>query len=371
MGKISAENISKKYSTISRREVHKKRTSVTALKNISFSIGSGEMVGIIGSNGSGKSTLLKILAGITAPDEGRVTADGKVSAILELGAGFHPDYTGVENLYLSGAMQGISKKQVNENLDKIIAFSELGTAINNPVRTYSSGMFVRLAFSAAIFSNPDILLIDEALAVGDIRFRAKCLRAVENLRRSGTAIIFVSHDIDMVRRTCDRAIWLDDGILRLDGGVAEVTSRYMENLVSGDTDAEYCGALNRFGSETDCIKAVEVLTPVVKAGENIKIRLEYNYPSTACSDVYISLSVKDRTGLDIYVFSTELSKKNGEIKFAFPNSFASGKYMLAIGIENRDTSPISYYDYIEGAGYFRSESDSEFGLIQLPMDVIE
>ncbi|MBO5955611.1 MAG: ABC transporter ATP-binding protein, partial [Clostridia bacterium] len=184
-----------------------------ALRDVNFSIEKGETVGIIGKNGSGKSTLLKILTGVINHTSGEKIMNGTVSALLELGAGFNPEYTGIENIYLNGTIMGIKKEEVDEKIDEIAEFAEIGDFINRPVKNYSSGMFVRLAFAVAINTDPDILIVDEALAVGDYRFQAKCYNKFEELKEKGKTILFVSHDVDSVRRFCTRALWLDNGKL--------------------------------------------------------------------------------------------------------------------------------------------------------------
>lgn len=182
-----------------------------ALKNINFEVNKGETIGIIGTNGSGKSTLLKIITGVLSATSGMVHLEGRVSALLELGAGFNPEYTGVENVYLNGTMMGYNKEQMLEKMDDIISFADIGEFINQPVKTYSSGMFARLAFSVAINVNPDILIVDEALSVGDVFFQNKCFRKFDELQKRGTTILFVSHDIYSIKQMCSKVLWLDKG----------------------------------------------------------------------------------------------------------------------------------------------------------------
>ncbi|RSK28671.1 ABC transporter ATP-binding protein [Bacillus sp. HMF5848] len=203
-----------------------KRKEYWALQNVNLSVSKGEAVGIIGRNGSGKSTLLKIITKILYPTSGEVNVHGRVSSLLELGAGFKPDYTGLENIYLNGAILGLSKKQVDEKLKFIIEFSELEEFIDQPVRNYSSGMYMRLAYSIAVSIKPDILLIDEILAVGDKKFKEKGLNHILSLKEQGTTIILVSHSEDMIKKVCDRVIWMDKGMKKADGPVEEVFSKY-------------------------------------------------------------------------------------------------------------------------------------------------
>ena len=205
---------------------HTSYEDFVALQEVSFTIAEGEVVGVIGRNGSGKSTLLKTIAGIYRPAAGRVEVRGKVAPLIELGAGFHPELTGRENIVLNGLLLGLTRRQIAAAEAGIIAFSELGDFIDSPVKQYSSGMYMRLGFSIAVETDPDILLLDEVLAVGDTAFQAKCMLRMEDFRRRGKTIIFVSHNLAAVRDICDRALWLDHGHLIADGPAADVIARY-------------------------------------------------------------------------------------------------------------------------------------------------
>lgn len=198
------------------------------LDDVSFTIKKGEAVGLIGHNGCGKSTTLKLLTRIIYPDSGEISIDGRVSSLLELGAGFHPDMTGRENIYTNASIFGLTKKEIDERLDEIIEFSELEEFIDNPVRTYSSGMYMRLAFSVAINVNADILLIDEILAVGDSNFQLKCANKMQELKKEGITIVIVSHSMGQIEELCDRCIWLDKGKIVSDGNPQYVHKLYME-----------------------------------------------------------------------------------------------------------------------------------------------
>ena len=197
-----------------------------ALRGLTLSMPPGQAVGVIGANGSGKSTLLKCLARVIEPTRGSVQVGGRVSALLELGAGFHPDLTGRENICINGAMLGMSRRQIKERFDDIVAFSELEQFIDSPVRSYSSGMYMRLGFAVAVHVNPDILLVDEVLAVGDEQFQAKCRQRIGEMKVSGVTIVFVSHDLGQVLEVCERVVWLDQGVVRADGEPAEVVQEY-------------------------------------------------------------------------------------------------------------------------------------------------
>lgn len=196
------------------------------LKDISLEIKKGETVALIGVNGSGKSTLLKLMTKIIYPNAGKIEINGKLTSLLELGAGFHPDFSGRENIYFNASIFGLNRKEIDQRIDQIIEFSELGEQIDNPIRTYSSGMYMRLAFSVAINVDADILLIDEILAVGDQHFQEKCMNMMLELKRQGKTMVFVSHSEGAVRFLCDRAVWLSEGNVRMDGATDEVLAEY-------------------------------------------------------------------------------------------------------------------------------------------------
>ncbi len=200
------------------------------LRGISFACQKGEAVGLIGKNGCGKSTILKLLSRILRPNEGTITVNGRVSSLIELGAGFHMDMTGRENIYINAAIFGLKKKEINARLDDIIRFSELGEFIDNPVRTYSSGMYMRLAFSVAINVDADILLVDEILAVGDVNFRKKCFDKLKEIKASGTTIVIVSHSMEQLYEICDRLIWIDNGLIRMEGDTRQTAGAYLDEM---------------------------------------------------------------------------------------------------------------------------------------------
>ena len=202
------------------------------LKNINIEIKKGETVALIGVNGSGKSTLLKLMTKIIYPNKGKIIINGKLTSLLELGAGFHPDFSGRENIYFNASIFGLSRKEIDKRIDKIIEFSELGEQIDNPIRTYSSGMYMRLAFSVAINVDADILLIDEILAVGDQHFQDKCLNKMLELKKEGKTMVFVSHSPGAVEFLCDRSIWLSNGNVRMDGPTEKVLKEYLKECGS-------------------------------------------------------------------------------------------------------------------------------------------
>ena len=220
-----ANTIKEKLLFIFSRNKKEKRE---VLKGINLKIKKGEVVALIGTNGSGKSTLLKLMTKIIYPNKGRIITNGKLTSLLELGAGFHPDFSGRENIYFNASIFGLTKKEIDDRLDQIIEFSELGSYIDNPVRTYSSGMYMRLAFSVAINVDADILLIDEILAVGDQHFQDKCLDKMKELKKEGKTMVFVSHSIGSVKALCDRAVWLYDGEVKMDGKTEDVLEKYIK-----------------------------------------------------------------------------------------------------------------------------------------------
>lgn len=238
---IRIENLSKMYKLydkpsdrlkeslgLTRRKCYREHY---ALSDISFDIKKGETVGIIGTNGAGKSTILKIITGVLSPTSGRVVTDGRISALLELGAGFNMEYSGIENIYLNGTMMGFSDEEIDARMDSILSFADIGAFVHQPVKTYSSGMFVRLAFAVAINIDPEILIVDEALSVGDVFFQAKCYRKFEEFKKEGKTILFVSHDLGSISKYCDRVVLLDHGTKLAEGAPKEMVDLYKRVLV--------------------------------------------------------------------------------------------------------------------------------------------
>src|SRR5882724_6798047 len=213
----------------------KKEETFWALKDVSLEVKEGEVLGLIGRNGAGKTTLLKILSRITRPTSGWAEIHGRVGSLLEVGTGFHPELTGRENTFLSGAILGMSRQEITRKFDEIVAFAELDKFIDTPVKHYSSGMYVRLAFAVAAHLEPEILLVDEVLAVGDIKFQRKCLGKMGDVARAGRTIILVSHQLNQIRRLCQRVVWIDAGGIRCDGPTHEVVSAYESAMASGDS----------------------------------------------------------------------------------------------------------------------------------------
>ena len=258
----------------------KQRNSYTrheVLKGVTLEIEKGEVIGLVGHNGCGKSTLLKLMTKIIYPDKGKIEINGKISSLLELGAGFHPDMTGRENIYTNASIFGLTKKEIDARLDDIIEFSELEEFIDSPVRTYSSGMYMRLAFSVAINVDADILLIDEILAVGDARFQAKCFNKMLELKKKGITIVIVSHDLGSIERLCNRAIWIEKGLIKDEGDPRGITMKYLTNIMNKNEkiqskdieESNIKNSENRTGNFDVLIKNIEILDPKTRKTKKV------------------------------------------------------------------------------------------------------
>ena len=269
VGQISVEGVSRAFRVHGREArtlkdlfVQRGRTEaqdVWALQDVSAEIGRGEAVGLIGRNGSGKTTLLRVIAGIIKPTAGRVRSEGRIGSLLELGAGFHLDFTGRENVFLNGAIQGLRRFDIKERFDEIVAFAELENAIDRPVRTYSSGMTMRLGFAIAAFLDADILLLDEVFAVGDEAFQRKCFGRIFAFKEAGGTIVFVSHDASAVERLCERSVFLDGGRVAFDGPTREAVTRYRRVLADDADPAERGAGLREWGSGEAAIGAAALV----------------------------------------------------------------------------------------------------------------
>lgn len=298
---IKVEHLSKVYPMFERKSDRvKEALSITrkkyhrdfyALNDVSFEVKKGETIGIIGQNGSGKSTLLKILSGVLTQTSGSVKINGKVSALLELGAGFNPEMTGLENIYLNGMIMGYSREEMESKIETISKFADIGDFLYQPVKTYSSGMFGRLAFAVAINVDPEILIVDEVLSVGDLRFQIKCLNQMKKMMERGTTVLFVSHDISAIRRFCSRAIWINRGVIERSGDVNKVADQYLNYLKLGEITED-----RNEGNEV-LIKEQEELPPFTP-GNNIAEIIDFkimdvngNVPSEIKMDEYIKIQV--------------------------------------------------------------------------------
>ncbi len=341
-----------------------------ALKGVSFDVKKGKTVSIIGENGSGKSTLLKILAGISKPSKGEVVTEGRISALIELGAGFHPEISGRENIFINGSILGLSKKRIEEKLEDIIKFAELEDFIDNPVKTYSSGMYMRLGFSIAINVDPDILLIDEVLAVGDASFVPKCLDKINEFKRKGKTIIFVSHDLGTVERISDKVIWIKDGKIFKQGYPKRITDAYLEYIGKKDEEKasadhqnkEAEGSLDkekRWGS-----RDVEITNVKMRDGKgNEKYVFSYDEPLSIEFDVNSKRKEKDFVfgmgilnyeGVNCYGSNTHIEnfKSNeisgkGKVRINIPSlNLVNGTYFLNLAVHKRDGFPFDYHHFL-------------------------
>jgi lipopolysaccharide transport system ATP-binding protein len=258
VSKIVVDSVSKQFrlkadrahslkELVTRRGRSRDETHFWALKDVSLSIPEGSMYALVGHNGSGKSTMLRCIAGIYRPDAGKVTVDGRISTLLELGAGFHPDLSGRENIYLNATILGMGRKQIDEKFDEIVEFAGVEQFIDSPVKVYSTGMYVRLGFSVAVHVQPEILLIDEVIAVGDEEFQRKCFDHLYGLRRQGVTIVVVTHGLATVETMCDRAAWLDHGVLQMEGDAPKVAAAYLQRVNEREAEARDAGAALQTG----------------------------------------------------------------------------------------------------------------------------
>ncbi|HKP17891.1 MAG TPA: ABC transporter ATP-binding protein [Gaiellaceae bacterium] len=277
-------------------------TDVWALQDVSLDVEPGEAVGLIGRNGSGKTTLLRLIAGIVKPTGGRAEAGGRVASLLELGAGFHPDFTGRENVYLNGSLYGLKRKTIDERFDEIVAFAELEEFKDVPVRTYSSGMYMRLGFAVAAHIDADVMLLDEVFAVGDEEFQRKCFGKIFEFKQRGGTIVFVSHDASSVERLCERAVLLRSGRVELDGSTQEAIARYHKLLADERDPAESAAGLREYGSGEARIAAARLLGPdgedrlQLLAGEafTVELRVAVREP---IPPPRVSVGLRDEAGL--------------------------------------------------------------------------
>lgn len=341
-----------------------------ALKDLSFEVKKGECVGIIGTNGSGKSTILKIITGVLNATSGDIGVNGRISALLELGAGFNPEYTGVENIYLNGTMMGFSREEIDKKLDDILAFADIGEFVHQPVKTYSSGMFVRLAFAVSINIDPEILIVDEALSVGDVFFQVKCYRKFEEFKKMGKTILFVSHDLSSISKYCDRVILLNKGEKMAEGAPKRIVDLYKQLLVNKDDQVIEQGTQSEIVEEVlknpgDFWKSELTLNPqlldygekqaeivdfalidengkisssIVK-GKNFKIRMKVRFHKDLQDPVF-AFTIKDTQGTEITGTNTMFENiscgpvKKGEEKtvtFTQKMNLQGKSYLLSLG----------------------------------------
>ena len=306
-----------------------------ALRNISFQVEKGETVGIIGTNGSGKSTILKIITGVLKPSEGTVEVNGRISALLELGAGFDMDYTGIENIYMNGSVLGFSKEEMDRKLQEILDFADIGDFVYQPVKTYSSGMLVRLAFALAINVEPEILIIDEALAVGDAFFQAKCFHKLEKIKKSGTTILFVSHDIISVKKLCSRAVWIERGVMQEVGDAKEVCEKYLSMQIRKQNEelARLIGDMSLSNTTTEMKTGNKHIFKAIRENEAVE-------KSGTLEGEILSFYIRNMDGEDVsvleiekeYVFGmlTKFHKKLKNVLFGFEMENLRGVKLFSV-----------------------------------------
>jgi len=403
MSSIAVNSIAKKYKrypsnwarlaewlTLGRHSKHEDRW---ALRGLTFSVEPGEAVGIIGQNGAGKSTLLKILTGTTQPTEGGIKIEGRVAALLELGMGFHHDFTGRENAIMACQMAGIDGEELQALLPQIEEFSELGDYIDQPLRVYSTGMQMRLAFSAATAIRPDILIVDEALSVGDLYFQHKCINRIRFFKEQGTTLLFVSHDPGAVKSLCDRALLLDEGVLIKDESPDTVLDYYNAMIAKKTKDEEIQQVETELGktstrSGSGKVRVVEVnmfdargkQARAFRVGELAEIRCDVTF-NTSVDNPTIGILIRDRLGNDVFGTNTyhmkvgKHSYKEGEsttVVFSLPINLGPGNYSLTIAVHSYDTHLKDNYDWWDQCLAFQvvpNDSFSFIGLAALPVDV--
>jgi ABC-type polysaccharide/polyol phosphate transport system ATPase subunit len=324
-----------------------------AVNDISFEVKRGETLGLIGPNGSGKSTLLKMLNGIFMPDRGRVEMRGRVGALIEVGAGFHPMLTGRENIYLNSSMLGMTKKEIDKKFDEIVDFADIGDFIDSPVKHYSTGMFVRLGFAVAIHTDPDILLIDEVLSVGDINYRMRCIDKIKEFQRKGKAIIFVSHDMSTVKKICQNSIWMHDGQTMKIGESGQTVDMFLDYMRRMNIDLDSQSIIR-----SDTLDIIDVCSEDIDKkrrhdfnfGESVFIRIKYNMHARINGLIFgIALFTGDNicisalhTGFDGIILDPQVG--TNEILLEYPAiNLLSGTYYFDIGFfEDKAIIPFAY-----------------------------
>ena len=356
----------------------KPEATFEALKGVSFDVGAGKTFGIIGRNGSGKSTMLKMIAGIGRPTSGTVKVNGRVSALIELGAGFHPEISGRENVFINGMMLGLSRRQITQRFDEIVAFAELQDFIDAPVKTYSSGMYMRLGFAVAIHVAPDVLLVDEVLAVGDEAFTHKCLDKFAELRRRGRTLLLVTHQLEMVTRLCDEALWLDGGLARVQGDPKRVVDAYLTDVaVKESQDLRLADEVRmrsgevvvveppvdmfqstegRWGTREVEIVGVELLgasgqpSHVFQSGERVEIRLDLS-AGKLVHDVVVGIGLFNAEGTCCYGTNTQIDGASGgevagsgQARFIIDSlDLVDGTYKLDVAVHRENGAPYDYH----------------------------
>ncbi|MDX2267844.1 MAG: ABC transporter ATP-binding protein [Bryobacter sp.] len=353
---ISIQNVSKVYQ--GSPWAAWKRTAVPpaakwALRNINLDVHTGECFGLVGPNGSGKSTLLEILSGILEPTEGRVLTKGRIAALLELGAGFNPEFTGRENVRLNAELFGLTPSEITATLPQIEAFAGIGDFFDRPVREYSTGMYVRLAFAAAIHQSPDILIVDEALAVGDVRFANQCIRRLEEMRQAGTTILFVSHDLGLVKRLCHRAALLWGGELALVGEAKHVADEYVRRAQPEALDVPSAHLSQALPPRAPAwFASLHLNRPTLEHGETLEIFAR----CVARRDIpklQFGLLLRNRQGIEIAGTNTTVERQPlgpftvgqaFQLRAGFPCPFTRGDYTITLALQDEHGAPLDWRD---------------------------
>jgi ABC-type polysaccharide/polyol phosphate transport system ATPase subunit len=350
--------------------------NVEALRDVSLTIEPGEAVGLVGRNGSGKSTLLRIVSGIITPTSGRVEAGGRVASLLELGAGFHPDFTGRENVFLNGSIQGLRRAEIRERFDEIVGFAELEHAIDRPVRTYSSGMAMRLGFAIAAFLEADVLLLDEVFAVGDENFQRKCFGVIAAFKNRGGTILFVSHDAQAVERLCERAVLLSEGEKSFEGPTHEAISRYRRLLADELDPAERGAGLREWGGGEAEIAAVRLLgsdgleREQLLAGEPLAVEVDLVAHAEIASPL-LHVELRDTTGLlvaeevlDTGSIAWPAAAGRVQARLDVPSPpLEFGRFQLRLGLITREGRTLHQID--DAVGFLVYPDGEERGLVRL------
>ncbi len=358
-----------------------------ALKNVSFSIRPGETFGIVGENGSGKSTILKLITGIMLPDVGTISVNGRISALLELGAGFHPDLTGTENIYLNGSIMGLTRAEIRSKFAEIVRFSELEDFIDTPIKHYSSGMYMRLGFSIAINVDPDILVIDEVLAVGDQSFQNKCLNKIRDFKRLGKTIIFVSHDMGVTSQLCSRAVWLDNGIVVARGSTQKVVENYKskvreieESRLEEDHKTTELEVESRWGNKRVEIEKIEffdgnnVSKHSFETGEKLRVKISWNAHDRIEKPVF-GIGIHRNDGVHVNGPNTKFSdtvpgyiEGKGATWYEIEAlNLIQGTYYLSVAVYDYDLqTPFDHHEQLYPFMVVPGECQEEYGVLHLP-----
>ena len=372
-GAIVAENVSRRFRVYPQRHVtlkeaivrrrHLRPVEVWALRDVSFQVQPGESIGFMGRNGSGKTTLLRLLAGVFRPTSGRLAVAGRVGTLLELGAGFHPDFTGRDNIYLSASIYGLRKKEVDQRLDSIVEFSELERFIDLPVRTYSSGMYMRLGFSIAVNVDAEVLLLDEVFAVGDEAFQRKCVERILEFKRRGVTIAFVSHSGAALERMCDRGVLLQQGQLEYDGETGEAIRRYQELLAGEEDPAERAAGLQEWGTGEAQVKDVRLENAAGEVredfmpGDHVVLRLRVENRE-AIDPPRLAIELRDVTGAllsraerDLGELGWDRNGKDADVRFDIQRlPLVEGRFQFNIALT--DEPRARRYHSVEKAAEF-------------------